>query len=1708
MRIRLLVALLLALACLGQPARADEFNPAGLAADSRAYAQSLTSRFPAGGSPLARRAAEDRAAAALARKDWPAAAAALEARVALGEASADDWLALARAQLRRVPAEPQKALAAGWQAFQAVDSGPPEIPALLLMAEALRALHRDAQAVQALEAVVQRDSANPAYQRALADARRAAGMLVRQVRTEGEADPPRACIDFTVPPRRGAGFNPQDWVRLDPARPQAAVTREGDQVCVSGLPSGERTRIILRAGLPGEQGLALAQETTLAIAMPNRRPSLGFDTRLFVLPRGQAPAISLTSVNLSAVSLKLIRLSERSVAALLRDNRLGQPLDSWAADNLGDTVGSVVWEGKAEIPKWQPNHPARTALPLPPALTTAGPGLYALIAGPGDGTGGNVNSAVQVILRTDLAPTVWRGADGLTVQVRGYSDAALRPGVRVVLVARNNDILGQATTGADGLARFPAPLLAGDGSLAPAALQVFGPKPADAASQDFATLDLNVAAFDLSDRGVEGMPHPGPLDAYVWLDRGIYRPGETVRVMALLRDAAGLPADIPARVTVRRPNGQVFLRATPPRTGDASLYLPVPLSAGAAAGTWTIDVAADPAAPPIGHAEFRVDAFVPDRMAVDLGPVPAVLEAGKTVDLPVAARFLYGAPGANLSGKASLRLVADPAPFPLLAGYRIGLAGESYAPESRDLDLPDTDAQGHTALPLDLGRLPDVTFALQAEIEVAVNDPSGHASRAAASVKVRPANPLIGIKPGFADNAVDAGAEAAFDIRAVHPDGTPMAMAAKLRLVRERPDWRMVMHGSLARYETVWRDEPLETRDVQIPADGALHIARKLDFGRYRLEVAQAGGMAVTSYRFRSGWAGSDSPDVPDRVDVSADRRVVPVGENVRIHVAAPFAGQATLLVLSNRVLSLRTLAVPAGGTDVEVRVTADWGPGAYVAVHVFRGAEAAGVRPARAIGLTWVGVDPAARTLDVAVQAPERVAPRAPLVVPVHAAPGAWVTLAVVDEGILRLTRFASPDPRPHFLGRRQLGLDIRDDWGRLIPPAEGEATLLRQGGDEGSFVLPDIPQRTVTLFSPPVQAGADGFARITLDLPDFNGQVRLMAVAWQGNRIGAANTDVTVRDPLVAEALLPRFLAPGDETRLAVLLHNLDLPKGEAAVRVSTRGPLELAGPDRLLADLAPGEQGLPATKLRATGVGRGVVSLDITGPGGFHLVRDTAITVRPARGRVTMVSGAELAPGATVKLSADTTGFLPGTASATASFGAPVRYDAAALVKALSDYPLSCLEQTTSRGLPLALLPDGAAAGPDRAGRLQTAVASVLDRQRYDGGFALWAASGEAEPWLSAYAMEFLLRARRAGAAVPDQAMADGLKFLAGAADGEGDDQPWMAAQAYRLYVLALAGQGRPGAVRVLATHMDRLPTPLAQAQVGAALALAHDRPHAEAAFAAALDHAARRWWAFDYGTALRDQAAIVVLLKESGLLPDRLAHLVAALPGADLAPESISTQEEAWAAAAAAVLGRDGKPAHIAVDGGVTMSAPTITLALTHPTEVRNLGEQAVWQSVSASGVPAAAPAASRQGMRVTRQFLALDGSALNLDDLRQNTVFVLLLEGRAEDGQAHRAMLLQGLPAGWEIAGRLGAGEAPGMKWLGDLSETEAQPAADDRFAAVVALTADHPAFRVAVRLRAVTPGDFELPGAELSDMYRPGVFARQGVNRIKVLPPG
>ena len=338
--------------------------------------------------------------------------------------------------MRRTPPDANRALQAAWQNFSAADAGAAEVPSLLLMADALKALNRPAQAIQALEAAAERAPDNKAIVQKLDETRRATGMLVRRVATEPEAEPPRACIDFTVAPARRDDFHAEDWVRLDPPRPGRR-----------GHPRG-RPDLRLRPALRRHHADHAArrhagrgrpqpdQGHALNIAMANRQPAHRL-RHAHVRAAARADAGDRPEhgqpLQRQADAGAADRAQRRRASCA--SAKLGQPVDTWDAERIGEQTGRIVWQGSADIPKWQPNRSAHTALPMPDALATSGPGLYALIARAGDGTP-NAPAGVQMILRTDFAPTVWRGTDGLTVQVRGYSDVQPRAGVTLRAAGR------------------------------------------------------------------------------------------------------------------------------------------------------------------------------------------------------------------------------------------------------------------------------------------------------------------------------------------------------------------------------------------------------------------------------------------------------------------------------------------------------------------------------------------------------------------------------------------------------------------------------------------------------------------------------------------------------------------------------------------------------------------------------------------------------------------------------------------------------------------------------------------------------------------------------------------------------------------------------------------------------------------------------------------------------------------------------------------------------------------------------------------------------------------------------------------------------------------------------------------------------------------------------------------------------------------------
>jgi uncharacterized protein YfaS (alpha-2-macroglobulin family) len=1739
----------------GQALAADLQLP-GLDADAHAYASGLRAKAP----PQPNRALIDeatgQAAAALAAHDQARAVAALERVVAAGDDRATTWMALAQAQTGLIRPNLDRALQAAWLGAGKAAAGKERVDDLIWLARLLDGpLNRPQDAMAAYGAAIDEGKSVrlplPEAEHRLAELRLVVGLTLKKLSVDSDQYPARLCLEFSDRLKSARDLHFEDFVRLTPAVPVTALA-DDNQLCLSGLSHGTSYDVTVRQGLPGVDGLVLKQDDTEHVQVQDRSPSVAFRGQSFILVRGDTGDLPVVSVNLDAVGLKLYRINDRNLVSQLKGEHLWGELSDDHLDTLKESEGELVWQGKLAV-HGERNKEAVTGIAIRTLIPEPKPGLYVLAAHTVDVTGDQ--TATQWLMVSDLGLTTTRGADGIHVMVRSLATARPLPGVEVALLARNNAELGRATTDGDGHALFAPGLTRGSGGQAPVMVTAYGH------DGDFAALDLTLAAFDLSDRGVGGRAVPGPMDAYLYTDRGVYRPGETVNLTALLRDDRTVAVDnFPLTIKVLRPSGTEFYAATLKPAATGGYALPLALSATAPMGGWSVEAYGDPKADPIGKVAFQVEAFIPERLAVDLTPGQPLIEPGQPFDLLVTSRFLYGAPAAGLGGNADVALEEDPEPYPGFKGYRFGLAQEAVTARIKELVLPAGDAEGKAHLTVDLPPQPDTTKPLRAVIHVAVAEPGGRPSRKTITVPVRSQPYAIGIKGRFADAPLQEGQAASFEVIALDSQGRRLARSdLTWELVAEHHDFKWYYDGGKYSYRVTERDQSVRSGRLSLTAAApTVQQIGALPYGRYRLEVSDAATGVATSLRFESGWEESASPgDTPDTVEVTADRPAYAAGETAHIHIQPPFGGEVLLTVATDRLHTIRTLSVPKTGTTVDVTVDEAWGPGAYVTATVYRPPVHGKDRlPVRAIGLTWVALETTARTLSVAVDLPEVVRPNQTLDVPLRVTPGsgtlggaagpAYVTLAAVDEGILQLTQFVSPDPGQHYFAKRQLGLDLRDDYGRLIDTIDGPTGDLREGGDSGLAAgLPKVPITVVSLFQGPVAVDAAGRATVRLTLPAFNGQLRLMAVAFDRTRLGALSTKLTVRDPLVAEATLPRFLAPGDNSALNLSLHNVEAPAGRYRVTVTGEGPVRVAAADAGAGSgSSPGSSPGPGTvtvvtlgagvrqelvlPVTADAAGIGGVAVDVAGPlDGAPVVavhQDLGLTVRPSRPVESEFVVRQLAPGADAAADAALlAGYVPGTAGLALSFSSGPPFDVAGLLAALDRYPYGCLEQVVSRGLPLLAVNTvaqalGTATMPEEArrARVDQAINQVLDKQRYDGAFGLWSSDNEKEPWLTAYAMEFLTRARSLKHPVPDTPYLAGLTWLRRYAIDGGSDSDDLAARAYAFYTLALAGVLTPGPVRYFHdAFIGHLPTPLAKGQIGAALARLGDHDRAEVAFDAAMSELARDYWWKDYGSTVRDSAALVTLLTESGMADrGRLPALIDRLPASAAAVSQTNTQEQAWLVLAADTLMHGAAPLVLTRGGQPLPKADPVRL-VPGPAElkagitVRNAGRQPVWQAVATYGVPTVPKPAAREGFRIKRNFFWRDGTPVNLDAVRQNDVFVVVLEGVADTKLYHQAIVSQPLPAGWEIEKQaLGVSGSEVPAWLTGLSEPAVAELRDDRYVASVVLTDQEAQFKLAFAVRAVTPGSYELPGAVLEDMYKPRFFARQAVGRITVRPAG
>jgi uncharacterized protein YfaS (alpha-2-macroglobulin family) len=1600
-----------------------------------------------------------------------------------------------------------------------------------------------------------------------------AGMQFMRLRTEMNQATPRACLEFSQNLSRDASIHYADYIRMDPAAPYS-VDVSGNLLCLGGLPLNPERQVTVRQGLPSASGERTPIDETFTLTFGDRPAYVGFAGGGIILPRAEADGMAIETVNVSKLKIEVLRVPDR----ILSQYEISQGSQNdeggygnWEFNDAGSSVGVRVYQGEINIDtRNRRNVAITTVFALGTALHELRPGAYIVKVrdgspGAGQRTGGSDEgdsdsespaSAFRWILYTDMALQSFSGATGMDVIVRSLRTARPMAGVTMTLIAQNNDELARARSDGNGRVHFDDALIHGDGPAQARYVMAYG------SQGDFAAQDLQRPALDLSDRGIDGRHTPGNIDAYVYTERGVYRPGEIVRLIGLIRDQIGRAiADRPSTLVVFRPNGTEAQRIRmEPAVNGGAIAKNIQIDRGAPRGQWRAELTVDGQDAVAGNVSWSVEDFVPQRLRVRFSPTEEqlqaqhfVMRAGQSQAVGVQADFLYGAPGAGLAVEAEGRLMVDPNPFPQQQGYSFGRADESFDEQVFQLPGSVTDGQGHAQLLLQLQNQPRTTLPLRARIVASVADPGGRMVRESFAVPVRLSNVYIGLKPTFENRRAGAGERVAYDVVAVNGLGQRTAVnGVQWQLVREDWNYDWYLDGGQWRWRRTGRDIPVDGATVNIGPGQPLRIAKDgLRDGSYRLIVTDDASGAVTSQRFGVGWGGpADDDQTPDMVSVVAPTAAVRPGGRARVQIRPPYEGEAQIVVATDRVIETRTVHVGPQGTTIDLGVNQDWGSGAYVLVTVMTPRDPVNLPvPRRAIGVAYVPVDMANRTLQVhAGRGLDHVRPNTRVNVPVDVSnvpvgEHVRVAIAMVDEGILNITKYDSPNPTDFFFGRRALGVDTRDDYGRLLNPNLGAAAAARQGGDNlGGEGLTVVPTRTVALYSDIVEVHG-GHAVIPIDVPDFNGTLRLMTVAWSETAVGQDSQDEIVRDPVVAEMILPRFLSPGDQAQGALNIDNVEGPAGMYTVTVGGSPTAQVQQAARRF-QLGRGQRQTALVPITGGGLGVGRLTLRLEGPSGFAPIQRTYdIQTRAAFLPITLVDTAPLASRAQWPAPRDGLATFQPDASASISFSNLAGMDPVPLLDALWRYPYGCSEQMTSVSIPLLYyntLRSQANRAPDPRihNRVQDSVTTLLDREGPDGAFGLWhAGDNEATPWLGAYITDFLYRAQRQGYAVPRAPMEQAYGALRRVArlndfgsvgyqsevyawPGSNDTKELLRSRsaAYALYVLARAGQADIGQLRYF--HDSRLnaePSPLARAQIGAALSFMGDRARSQHAFQMAESALGYRNIGDWYQTPLRDLAGVMALAAEAGdtAMVDRLRRrLERDAPDAN----QLMTQEQVQLLLAAnALLQRSGQ-INVSMNGQpmtdhrIVVNAQRLATGLVF----QNLARGPVWRSMSRAGAPLQAPPAMASGFSIDKRVFRLDGALADPNSIRQGDRVVVVLSGQPDGARSYPTVLVDLLPAGLEIESLLNPEDGSGtnydgvarhgpFSWIGEISTTQVQEQRDDRYVASATL---HSSFRWAYIARAVTPGRYTMPAAQVEDMYRPGVMARTSTGTITIAPRG
>ncbi|HUI93772.1 MAG TPA: MG2 domain-containing protein [Chitinivibrionales bacterium] len=1582
---------------------------------------------------------------------------------------------------------------------------------------------------------------------------------------------------FSDPIRTGTDLS--GYVKIEPPLPFTVSVEKKFLKLSAKFLIGQEYTVTIAKGFPSSFGTRLAATYTAEIALANLKPELLWLSPGIYLPSDNNFRLQFKSVNVGKVHCRITEIYENNLGFFIQSNLLSEAKahgrsrfyydeDEGEGDYYGgyepnqyndvDRVGKCILDSELVITtdrnKW-----IRSEIDLSHVfkgrrnagfivnlrfnkndltgrcvtdrddikegdLFYAGDNYYNTPAQ--EGYYYRNGNKSKLLIASDVGLTIKQAADGLHAYAVNVIDAKPEAGLTLGLYTYQNQLVQKQTTDASGHALFSDPsngyYLRGDHSAGIALIRLDHP--------NWETSSFDVAGVD---EGVKG------LNMFIYADRGVHRPGDTVHLAAIVRaNRKAPPADQPVTLKVYNPKEQVVYEAMQKCGPNGHVYFAIVTGISDPTGSWR---AALTIADQTFTKELKIETVKPNRLKVFI-QTPDTLTPGSTEIAGVLeSRFLFGMPSAGLRAKMLVDL--SPVPLRLAAwdDYTFGHPLAKFQRRAEEMFDQSLDNNGRYSFSYDADDAKNAPELVSAVLRAEVFEKGGGFTSNNKKVLIAPYRSYCGFKSPFASSwgSAQTGQTYQLPIIVTGLNGKPVP-GHKLTVKwyvnkgywwwdydsRSKPDFRELKTTyKVAEYTLVSSDKPVKQ---------ALEVE---DEGENFIEITDAvSGHTCGMFFWASSWGAGPAQEKKERVflQIASDKNLYYTGDRMQVSCETPQKGMVLFtLEQGARILHQEIKQVTPGRTSFTLDITEDMVPNCYAVLSLIQPhSQVKNDVPMRIYGVKPIAVEDFSTRLQLTMSAPAEIKPKDKFDITVtsKSPETATYTIAVVDEGLLDLTGFETPDPWKFFFSKLRLGVVTRDNLeevlGIIYPDIDKRFSI---GGDmeearkrAGESKVQRF--KPVVLFAGPIAIKPGKSVTTRFEMPNYVGSVRIMLIGSAQNSYASVEKTVPVRQPLMILTTVPRVARPGDRFYVPVSVFAMDKSVDTATVSIKVSGPLSLAGPAiagcrfgqpgetevSFLVDVL-GQIGAGKIVVNATGRGQSAsdeVDLPVTCPNPYYIQAiDTVVT-----------------KGKSVTMTPKKFGIEP-TNRARFSFTRFPDIQIEKRYKDLIHYPYGCIEQTTSSAFPqlfIGSLLDLTSVEKQMVTDNVNAAINKLSSFRIGNGFSYWPLgswyAGEYADWCTSYAGHFLIEARSAGYHVPDDLFNHWLDNAEREAKTVNSrDHRY---QCYRLFLLSLAGRPNQGAMNLVRENYLRELDPLSKKLLAAAYYLAGQKPAAaEVDKFMVTEISTYREMSGTYGSSLRDMAFVAYLDYKMGDMTGA-ARVLSSVAKSFYPWGWYSTQETSFSLLAISTVYAKSPitggavPFTVSVRGGKTEKL--VIKAYQTKLDANDLWDKEVSISTESDnpmfvtlfeeGIPIDNRIKTEQkGIELTRNFYDEDGAPITIEQIRQGDGFWVRYRVRSTTHERLTQLALSSLfPSGWEIINnRLEGTELP--EWVNNLNATNGtyMDIRDDRVNWFFDLGYNNEANFV-VKCNPTFKGVYKLPPITVEPMYSPDYYARIGGAEVSV----